>query len=245
MNVGGRWRTEVPFQPETQRSSLLLLTGLMGRAAGAHAAYLGLGLDDLAPRNLTWMLSRLLVRATRMPAAGEDLLVTTWPSGVARFLALREFLVESKQGGEIARGTSAWFLIDFAVRRPLNPSPDIGHLCVHERLFDRLERIDDSVPNDWQHGFEVGASDIDRNRHVTFSSYIRWVEEALRARGHRGGVLEFEINYLAELFEGETVRVQGAAAPSSDGFELAAVVRERDDGLAAKARVRFAGESSG
>ena len=49
------------------------------------------------------------------PAPGEPLMVTTWPSGIARFLALRDFLVRDQQGVEVARGTSGHALDSSAI----------------------------------------------------------------------------------------------------------------------------------
>jgi len=240
MNIDGRWQMEISFPAPAGTSALLVLAGVLGRAAGAHATHLGLGLDALSKHNLTWMLSRFLVRVTRTPAPGEALSVTTWPSGIAGFLALRDFLVRDQQGHEIARGTSAWFLIDLTGRRPVRPDPHIGHLCIQERVVESLERIDEPIPNEWEQAFDVRPDDIDRNNHVTFSSYIRWVETALRqTRGARGAVREFGINYIAEVFLGESVRVEGGFRPLPDGRLLAAVVRAGDGTPAAKAVVRF------
>ncbi len=240
MNIDGRWQMEIPFPAPADTSPFVAFAGVLGRAAGAHASHLGLSLDALAKLNLTWMLSRFLVRMTRTPAPGEPLMVTTWPSGVARFLALRDFLVRDHQGVEVARGTSAWFLIDLGGRRPVKPDPHIGHLCVHERVIDSLERIDEVVPSEWQQTFDVRPADIDRNQHVTFSSYIRWVEAALRETGlASGAVLSLEINYLAEVFLGDTVRVEGGFHPLADGRLLAGVTRTSDGAPVAKAAVHF------
>src|SRR5512136_2711812 len=93
------------------------LCDYLQEAAGNHAGSLGLSVASLMERHLTWVLSRLRLRIERQPAAGERLEVRTWPTGVERLFALRDFEVLDEQGHRVAAAVSAWLIIDTAARR--------------------------------------------------------------------------------------------------------------------------------
>ena len=54
----------------------------------------------------------------RYPGWGEEILVKTWPRGIERLFALRDFLITSRQGEVLGRVTSNWLLVDLTTRRP-------------------------------------------------------------------------------------------------------------------------------
>jgi acyl-ACP thioesterase len=213
----GRWHEERDA-PGRGPTPLKDLCALLGDAAGAHATHLGLGIPELQSKDLTWMLSRFLVRVDRYPAPGERLSIWTWPSGVSRLFALREFRVTASDGAPLALGTSAWFLVNLGTRRPVSPDPHVADIAVHERAIHggMANRIEVPAIETRFGLYSVLAEDIDENSHVTFTSYIGWLEDALRAR-LPSGVAELEINYLAEVFLGDSVRVEGPEAPGDDG----------------------------
>src|SRR5512138_696524 len=139
MLIEGRWHEEVvlPEDGVTRggRLTLAAFCGPMLEAAGAHASSVDLGVADLQARNLTWMLGRFRMTLAQPPRPGMAVTVTTWPSGVARLFALREFRVTSAEHGEVATATSAWLLVDFKTRRPLRPDAHVERLKVPERAL--------------------------------------------------------------------------------------------------------------
>jgi acyl-ACP thioesterase len=210
-------------------------------AAGGHVERLGLSIPELQQRNLTWMLSRLIVRVLRYPTPGERLKVTTWPSGIARLFALREFTIEDADGARLAVATSGWLLVDLGARRPVRPDFLIGELPVSERAlaldFGRLDS--DFVPA-WTARRTVAAGDIDVNGHLTTTAYLAWIEDALRdGRVPGTDVVDLEVHFLAEAFRDETLRVERAAAAAESGCAVR-IVRESDGSVAARARARWA-----
>ncbi len=85
------------FIMPTQRGDDLSLAGLlvvleeMMETAGRHAEILGVGVRDLHAKGLTWVLARLHVRFSAIPAAGEAVHIATWPAGRHRLFAVRDF----------------------------------------------------------------------------------------------------------------------------------------------------------
>ncbi len=101
------------------------LLDLFQEAAGNSATSLGWGSDTLLARGRTWVLSRFHLRLRALPVWRDDLAVETWPSGVHRVFALREFRATGADGLLLAEATSAWLLVAVPSKRPLRPPPEI------------------------------------------------------------------------------------------------------------------------
>ena len=96
------------------------LSGWLQEAAGRHADRLGVGVEALQARGLTWVLARQVVVVDRPVAFGECAEVVTWPSGADRLSALRDF--EVRVAGEArARAVTQWIVLDLATRKPVRP----------------------------------------------------------------------------------------------------------------------------
>ena len=107
---------------------------------------------------------------------------------------------ESRSPGERAPGSSStWAPVGRS-----SPSPTSATCASTSASSTPWSGSTTPCPTEWSQAFDVRPEDIDRNQHVTFSSYIRWVETALRETGAPADPSSsLEINYLAELFLGE------------------------------------------
>ncbi len=101
------------------------LLDLFQDVAGTNATALGWGSDALLADGKTWVLSRFHLRLAALPAWREEIGVETWPSGVHRVFALREFRASGADGRLLAEATSAWLLVAVPSKRPLRPPPEI------------------------------------------------------------------------------------------------------------------------
>jgi acyl-ACP thioesterase len=193
------------------------------------------------------MLSRFLVRVGRYPEPQQTLTATTWPSGVARLFALREFRLTSGGRTALAVATSGWLLIDLAARRPVRPDSLIAGLPIAERVLDvTFGKLDGAFAPAWTLEHAVRPEDIDVNGHVTNTAYIGWMEEGVRDRLPAGqGIAEMEIHFLAEVFRDDRVRVEGEDPSRATTGCALRVVREADASVAARAIVRCDGVQSG
>jgi medium-chain acyl-[acyl-carrier-protein] hydrolase len=238
----GRWHQPAVFAPSDPSGSSPLrdLSALLLEAAGGHVAHLGLSIPELQQRKLTWMLSRLLIRVRHHPAAGERLTVTTWPSGIARLFALREFTISGEDGADLALATSGWLLVDLGARRPVRPDFLIGDLPVSGRALGvDFGRLDGDFAPEWTGRRTAQAEDIDVNGHLTTTTYVAWIEGALRdGRTALPGIAELEVHFLAEVFRDDAVRVERADAPAGDACAVR-IIREADGSVAARARARW------
>jgi medium-chain acyl-[acyl-carrier-protein] hydrolase len=181
------------------------LLEVLQEEAAAHADSLKVGFSDLLPAGRTWLLARLRVDVDRRPRYRERLSVSTWPSGLAGLIALRDFLVESAEGEVLARASSSWLLVDFATRRPLRPE------LVKEHLPEGPARVLDADPakipdfggTPGGGPFRVLASDLDVNGHVNNTVYARMLEDGLAEEGGERRPRSIEANFLGEAFRGD------------------------------------------
>jgi acyl-ACP thioesterase len=217
------------------------LAGYLQEAAGRSADALGFGLARLNQQGVTWVLARERVVLDQPIRFGETLTVETWPNGLDRLAALRDFVLK-RDGVEIGRALTTWFALDLATRKPVRPDklfppelhpqgphvlplaePPLATLAAHE-----VERR-----------FQVRLADIDANQHVTNASYVAWALEAVDEACWRGQRLaSLDVQFLAECHHGSYVRSRSAVQP--DGSRLHAIVREDDGKELARVRTGWA-----
>ncbi len=185
----------------------------MQEAAANHATDLGCGLADLETRGMMWVLSRLRLRIFRTPGIGERITVTTWPSGVDKLFATREFILTIGDE-QIAAGSSFWLLLDRARMRPLRvleslpiPLPDNSG---RERVFADLPKLPrrecaDPLP------LTVTESQIDVNRHMNNARYVARLFDWLAVRlGSAPVVSEIQANFLIGTAPESVLTVSGS-----------------------------------
>jgi acyl-ACP thioesterase len=224
---------------ETSANGTLAIRSLcdfLQEAAGNHARVLGVSVEDLLQRRLTWVLSRLRMQIHRLPVNGEPVTVRTWPSGIDRLFALRDFAVCDAQGRTIVSAVSAWLILDTRSRRPVRiqgifDPPDTSGV---PRAFEAdLEKPPECMPPEVENTISVRWSDLDVNQHVNNSRYAEWVVEGVTDRDI-GFLTGLDIDFLAETQHPGTIVVRTRIA---DPHRRAhAIVRAVDGMEVARAR---------
>ena len=168
---------------EQMRLTLPGLINMLQEIAGLHATSISVGVLDLQKENLTWMLSRMRIHLlTLLPAWGEQLVVTTWPSGVkGRLSAVRDFIVETPAGTVVAEGISEWLMIDLISHRIARLPPSVLELVtegtprvsIDEPSFPENTALSGTIEH------TVRRSDMDLNRHVNNVHYTEWALESV------------------------------------------------------------------
>lgn len=223
------------------------LAGYLQEAAGRSADSLGCSLADLNRRGLTWVLARQRLVLDRPLRWGDRLVVETWPSGLDRLAALRDFRILCDET-EIGRALTTWFVIDLNTRRPVRPNP-----ILPERLHSQTEHVLPAgapsltvlgLPDDGvlERRFRVRFADIDPNLHVTNSSYIAWGMEAVEeATWRTQWMTNLDVQFLAECQLGGFVLSRSKI--DGDRERLHAIVREEDGKELARMRTIWAPRS--
>ena len=205
----------------TGELSLFALFNRFQDLAEIHAAHLQVGYDLLQESKLVWILSRIRVRILSLPSWGDTVELATWPKGIDRLFALRDFSVKDEKGAPLVLATSAWLLVDMQKNRPQRIEslpidlryPGAPHavpetpdkIPVPERLVPVCER-------------PVWLSDIDINQHVNNAQYAKWVCDCFPEDHYRRRrMTSMQINYLEETRLGDTVEL--LKAPEDDRTE--------------------------
>jgi acyl-ACP thioesterase len=216
------------------------LAGYLQESASRHAEALGVGEPALRARGLAWVLWRQRVEVLRPPARGDEIAVETWPSGVERLAAQRDFRVLSAGGDEVALARTAWLVMGLASRRPVRPDRALeGRL--RETVPHVLEwggDLGDLAAASEERRFAVRYADLDGNLHVNNTSYLAWALEAVPQDAWQEQALAaLEVEFAAECALGSTVLSR--SAPVAPGDLLHAVVREEDGKVLARLRTSW------
>jgi acyl-ACP thioesterase len=191
---------EVDFR---NRLRLTVLFQWMQETATNQIERQGVGIDVLRSRNEAWVLSRLLLQMDRYPGRGEEIRVKTWPRGIERLFAHRDFQISKADGEILGRATSYWLLVDLATRRPKRLEVVFKHMPTApeqqavRRRPEKLPRLEKP-----EEGLKVlsGYSHLDLNNHVNNAHYIEWILDAFSAQVHE----TFQVSRLQVNFQAET-----------------------------------------
>ena len=193
------------------KASLPTLSKFMQETAYNHANHLEFGYHQLKEKNLFWVLSRLLIKIERYPKWGDKIQIRTWPSGVERLFAYRDFRVLTEQGTPIAAAVTAWLILDAQKRRPQRPDElkDRIKLLPNERALEERPAKIPGLSNPVEgRFFPVRYSDLDLYNHVNNAKYIEWILDSFPGEMHREfSVTEFEINFLSEAKLGDEAAI--------------------------------------
>lgn len=172
---------------------------LIQEAAANHAEKLGVGFGALHALGKLWVLSRLRLEIRQTPRLGEPLCVETWPNGVERLFARRQFRVLDPAGTELAVASSAWLLLSAATLRPLKmselpiPLPENRELPNYFSLGQKIPG--ENLPGDFP--LEVRFSQEDVNGHLNNAEYAGLVQDyAGKMLGEVPLFRTVEIHYL-------------------------------------------------
>jgi medium-chain acyl-[acyl-carrier-protein] hydrolase len=193
----------------TGRLNLQSLCSYFQEIAGNHATHLGVGYEDLRKRGLFWVLSRIKIQIFRMPAWSEVVSLATWPKGVEKLFALRDFRMTDVQNNTLVTATTAWLLLDRENNRPqrMDALPvDIYHFEVEHAIPEVLDKLKHEYSLTLHHERRIMVSDLDVNYHVNNAEYVKWIIDCfdidqMRTRAIRS----IQVNYLDEALFGDTV----------------------------------------
>ena len=176
---------------------------LMQDIAGVHAELLGVGIHDLRRLGITWVLSRLMIKFDALPPRADSVRVTTWPSGVHRLFAMRQFeLTDPATERRIATASSYWLMLKLPSLRPVSPDDVTGKFPSNPGrpiFFEDWGKLDPSPGTD-PVTIGIGQSRIDYNNHVNNSHYPMFAQDWLaRKTGAPVRVNSIRVNFNSAL----------------------------------------------
>ncbi|RMF75934.1 MAG: acyl-ACP thioesterase [Acidobacteria bacterium] len=208
-------------------------------AAAQHATRLGVATERLGPLGQAWILGRLRWRLDALLGRGDRIVVETWPSGLERLRALRDFVLRrADDDAPIGAGTSAWLIVDLARRRPVRMPAFVAAI----RRPERPRAMSDVEAPGFPEGVEpasasitVRRSDLDLNEHVNNARYADWLIESVPDRIWRERrIASLDIVFCAEARAGERLAVDCLEVDTAgdDGGKCVTAhrIRRPDDG---------------
>lgn len=213
-------------------------------AAWRHAEMLGFGYAALLEHDLFWVISRIQLEWADELRWGDEITVETWPKGVTKLFALRDFIVRRADGTEAVRATSAWLTLDLESKRPRRP----------ENIMDGSVMLEDdhaieqfpgkiAMPTDLYHAASRVArySDLDVNRHVNNARYVDWLFDALPPRPDMAvPFTRMNVQFTGEARWNEELEVL-TEVHDSIGTAYASIVNRTDDRHVCDAVLAFPG----
>jgi acyl-ACP thioesterase len=197
---------EVDMHNLLKLSSLFLM---MQEVAARHAAMSHFGFDDLARQQAFWVLSRAMVRIDHLPVSETAIHVTTWPRGVDKLFALRDFIFTDADGERLGGATTSWLILDRQTMRPRRPDifNDVVFPDLPAALNENAPKINSHEHSTYSHSQTARYSDIDFNRHVNNSRYIDWMIDCLKSGELVAGEFSFAVNFNHQLALGDTINL--------------------------------------
>lgn len=206
-------------------------------AAWHHADHLGFGFEKLRETSQAWVLVRLSVEMDRYPGWGGHLTVKTWPVGVERVFARRDFIFLDEQGIPYGRGASWWVILDPQTRQ-VKAVDSVKDLDYAPRALDVAPaRIRVPAEAESRGSHTVQYIEVDQHNHVNNTRYASWILNAFGAQWNSAHELRsYDIEFLAEAFAGDQVEMFS----TNDGLTSAVKgVREADGREIFRAKLRW------
>lgn len=208
--------TDTDYKDQLQMHSLF---SMMQEAASLNAAVYGWGSEVLDQLDTCWLLLRVSVRMTRLPAWQEKITIETWSRGADRLYFLRDFIFYDQSGMKIGAGSTVWILANKTTHRPVRPSTLME---VSKIAMDKVSSMPVNPPKiepqsdpAWMADHLTSEntivkyadfSEIDRNLHVNNTRYVAWCMDAAHSRAlDQGDILGIDINYNSEIQFSEKV----------------------------------------
>jgi medium-chain acyl-[acyl-carrier-protein] hydrolase len=189
-----------------------------------HADDLGCGYYDLQKTDCYWVLSNIKIRILDLPRYNSEFLITTWPSGLTKLLAEREFVVSDPYGKDLLLASSQWLIMNRVNNRPVNIiGLNLNLPQTHKKVFTtNLSRLKAGSAGGTPSGIKVPYSSLDVNGHVNNTEYIRWAVDAVcHSNGRFPDVRELQFTYLSEVYlEDELDILMSAREDGDGGFDI-------------------------
>ena len=129
-----RYRVNTYEADASGRLSIPGLFNYLQDAAARHATALKFGKEHLEQENRFWVLSRILVIMDTIPEWEEEIKIRTWPCGVDKLFAMRDFEVFGSTGKIYGHATSCWLMVSRKNRRPVRPDKLLEDMNIEMKM---------------------------------------------------------------------------------------------------------------
>jgi acyl-ACP thioesterase len=198
----------VPYYGLDQNGRLKpeILPEFFQETAASHASSVGIGVEDLLERGMTWVLRRYRINIRDCPNGhcpnGREITVKTWFEPQRNLMSVRAFEAFSPDGVSIADAWSAWIVLDLKKTRPVRLDRALPQ-AYFAATDPTGEPIDDKLPEtdgncDYETIFDVRRRELDLNGHANHTAYLDWALESVPDEAVAGYFpARFDAEYIA------------------------------------------------
>lgn len=175
-----------------------------------HSEILKIGKKQTTDVGLSWVITRMHLVIYSLPEMNDEIVVTTHPGEVKKFIFPRYYEIYDKQGKLLISGSSLWVVID-SVSRHVNMNPFGERKFAFETNKDDIplpERINLNSDLKLIENRRVRYSDIDLNGHLNNVKYIEYMVDLHDKNFYdEYQIKEILINYERECHDNEIVNL--------------------------------------
>lgn len=188
---------------------------LCQNVAVLHSDVAGYSLDFFRSNNSGWGLIEWHIQFNKRPLEGEKIDISTWTKRFKRIQADRNFKGIDKDGNEVFKCLSRWFLLDTEKRKPKRFDSSFFDSYIPSELPSVFENDNfkhppvDSYDEVSKSKHLVTRRDIDANNHTNNIAYIIWALDDLPNDVYlEMDICDLKTEYKREAFVNETVTKQ-------------------------------------
>jgi medium-chain acyl-[acyl-carrier-protein] hydrolase len=198
----------------TNHVKISSIFNFMQESAANSADSLGFGYDQLIDDQLFWVLSRAKIEIISLPSLGDEIRIETWPRGLNKIFALRDFLIYDGNNQLIAKATTSWLMIDGKTKRPVRNDLLAKHLPNIEAtnaIDEVCEKIETTTNPEFIGEVKVGYTDIDINQHLNNVRYIEYILNCFPIDIFKNNSInKLQVNFLSESRFEDQIRLYKA-----------------------------------
>ncbi len=158
------------------------IMNLLQDIAVEYALKLKISSQDLAQKNLFWIISRYQIEINGTANLNDNLTISITRGAHKRLYDLRWFKIETESKKEIVKALGSWVIINKKTGSPchLDTFMTKNMLCENstdvKQFFDNLHVVQNI---DYEQNFKIRTHDLDLNKHVNNATYVEWAVETL------------------------------------------------------------------
>lgn len=162
--------------------SMMSLLNYFQDASTFHSESLGVGLEYMDELQMVWVLSSWQIVVDRYPKMGEEVVIGTLPYDFKAFMGSRNFIMQTKDGEQLAIANTLWSLLDLKTGKPTLPTERMLECYrLEEKLSMEYAPRKIAVPEGGtnREPIVVKKHHLDTNHHVNNGQYVNMAMEFL------------------------------------------------------------------
>jgi len=185
---------------------------LMQEGSMHNANQLGLSMWDDVLEGGSWVLLRKEIEIYRLPTLGEKVRIITYPAGLNKVFAYRDFWVLDMEGKTLATASTTWVLMHLENRKmmrlpePMKQIQEVQsgqYLPIPDLRLPMLDSLDHSYT------YRIGHYDLDWNHHVNNIITAKLMLQSVSKETYDNQTLQrYTFIVKSEILAGEEIDVR-------------------------------------